>query len=386
MENTAQPDIKMDDLPTIAGAPDSQATETDERHQDFNLWTSLLKHQDVMFVLATRYLEPSTFLTLYAISKPFHYLVNSNYTTYMLESARTWASFPSQNLSPKTSTPTTRKPPYTTILEIFPFVNYRYLCIHDPSHRRLPTSNPLSPAPLLTIHHPEAPQTPSLTRCIPTFRYLFLLHHRSRTITSILHSITTIYAHPLPLDLMPPILAKLWYLMDLPTHILRMGLMHNRAFWTDKDLELLMLFFVKLDLCVTDPVDGAGQTELRRMLLGQKGLGVMDRVLRRVEGRNVIEVFRLWVRWADERYWMAERRGGEGDSVLGIPVSEFGRMGRAGWKVRGVEGPCPQEGRFIGVEDLVLMEGVRRGLKLGEKIVDMMVWGYVEEEERRGEE
>lgn len=141
-------------------------------------------------------------------------------------------------------------------------------------------------------------------------------------------------------------------------------------------MRLALLFFVKLDLCFTDPVDGMGQTTFRKMVLGQRSLSCLGRVLKRNEGRSPLEVARLWVRWAEPE-WLAEMKEegveGQGLSVLGVPADKVGAAGCEGW-IAGAE-------RLIGLEDLCLMEGLKRGLDLDELLVDMMLWGYVEKEQ-----
>jgi len=354
----------------------------------FNLWAALIEQNDIMFHLATRFLEPRVFLTLYTISRRFHYLVNSNYSTYILESARTWTTFPSEDQDTSNFNPSA---PYTTLLQISPYTSHKNLCITDPSHRGRPTATTTAPTPSLpqhTTYPPEQPTTAVTTRCIPTFRYLQLLLHRHRTILSLLHLITSTYSHPLPRRATYTLLAKLWYMLDAPTNVVRIALAHNAAFFRTAELPLALLFFVKLDLVLTDPVDGAGQTLLRKMLLAQRGgLTALERWLRREEGLRSLDAMRMWLRWVDPGVWMPEQgeqdeqnqQGGRSSpqaiaqmSVMGIPAAELGAVGREGW---GAGAP-----RLVGCEELLVMEAVRRGLRLEEMLVDAVVWGYVEAE------
>ena len=63
----------------------------------------------------------------------------------------------------------------------------------------------------------------------------------------------------------------------------RVGVFHGESFWTAKDLFVAKMFVLKLDMHLTHPMTGNGETGLRRMLLNQRGFTVLARVLKREE-------------------------------------------------------------------------------------------------------
>lgn len=80
----------------------------------FNILTRLLSHVDILLNI-TSYLPPQTLLNLYSISAPFHYLMDSHFTSFILSSMRVWA-------------------PDAAV--IFPWWCFRQFCIEDPALRR----------------------------------------------------------------------------------------------------------------------------------------------------------------------------------------------------------------------------------------------------------
>ena len=125
---------------------------------------------------------------------------------------------------------------------------------------------------------------------------------------------------------------------------------------------------------LTDPVTGTGEIGFRRLLLGQRGLGVLERVLRRVEGRNQLELARMIVKF-DGGALLEGFVGGEGATVFGVPWAEVGKGCLEGWGEgvwRGVRG------KFLPVDELVMREALRRRLVLQSCYVDMMLYGYMD--------
>jgi len=80
----------------------------------FSIFNALLSHTDVL-INVVRYLAPRTLVYLYSISAPFHYIVNSHFTQFILASIELWA--------PRADW-------------FFPWRCYRELCIDDPALRR----------------------------------------------------------------------------------------------------------------------------------------------------------------------------------------------------------------------------------------------------------
>lgn len=162
---------------------------------------------------------------------------------------------------------------------------------------------------------------------------------------------------------------KMWFTIDISDNYRRVGIMHNKAFWTNEDLYLATEFVIKLDMRLTHPVTGSGDTGFREMLLGQRSLSTLWKVLRREECRSQLEVLKMKVRWNYEEglEWNME--------IMGVPPEEQGALRYEGWgdAGRGVD-------FFVMVDELVMREGIRRGLRLEGSWMDMMLDGFVDKE------
>ena len=378
----------------------------------FQLLHEICKYPDILLYLTTQHLHPTDMLKLYSISKPYHYLVNSRYTTYMLCSARRWAwllpdtimrkeveekglwgsvsafkeevnvidvtsgresaETPDNNQNNKgkeraraqtrqKATPfifadpmqPSRPDEYNIwdITTLLPFNNYVHLCIEDPTRRT---------------------NTKEHVRHVPTFRYLFFLLHRARIATSIISAVKA-KGHHLPMTLAPSLI-KLGLLMDLPTTAKRAALLHNQRYFTDADLQLLSLFFFKLNMTFTDPLDGdtmgpRGTARICQCLLAQRSLGILEGVLTRRLGKNNLEMLKIWLKW--EYQPLPENRG---FSIMGIEPDDIGCLQWEGWRV-------PRLGeqdvkKLMPVEQGIMAEGQRRGLQLGKTHMMMMMYGH----------
>lgn len=56
-------------------------------------------------------------------------------------------------------------------------------------------------------------------------------------------------------------------------------------------------------------------------------------------------------------------------SILGVPPNEIGKLQYEGWGFKST--------KFIGVDELVMREAVKRKLNLEKHYVDMMIYGYI---------
>lgn len=164
---------------------------------------------------------------------------------------------------------------------------------------------------------------------------------------------------------------KIWFTMDISDNFRRVGLMHNRAFWKDEDLYLATEFVIKLDMRLTHPVTGTGDTGMRKMLLGQRSLSTLWRVLKREEMQTQLDVLRMIVRWNYEpqRLWNVP--------IMGVPPEEVGALQWEGWGARG------RHQLMMQVDQLVMREGIKRRLKLQECYLDMLLDGFVDKERWR---
>lgn len=265
-------------------------------------------------------------ISLYAISRDFHFLVNNRFTTLILLQAK--------HKAPESAS-------------VFVHRCYKSLCHWDP-------------------HGRENQAREGEVRWVPTFRWLRMILFREQVVAEIL-ALMAADGHHMPSGTSLT-LKKIWFTIDIPDNTRRVGFLHNKRFWLDEDLFLATEFIIKLDMRLTHPVSGNGDTGLRRMLLGQRSLSTLWRVLKREEMRTQLDMLRMMVRWS------YEPRVPTTEDIMGIPPHEFGCLQWEGWGTRGHF--C----KMMQIDELVMREAIKRGLNLHEAWLDMMLDGYVDKE------
>ncbi|OCK86726.1 uncharacterized protein K441DRAFT_33180 [Cenococcum geophilum 1.58] len=271
------------------------ALETTQLNPPFNVFTALLENNDLLLEVSSR-LDIKSLIDLYAMSKDYHYLLNSHYTTYMKHY--------SLKRCPESAA-------------IFRWTCYKSLCIVDPC---------LRPASLQS----DRP------RDIPSLRWLQMVLYREHVVSEIL-TLLALESHRVPRATTATI-KKIWFILDMPTNGARIGYIQEQNCWGNRDLLLATMFFIKLDMRFSDPVDG---NELMQMIV---------RTIPR-EDEDL-----------DPRF--AE------DTVMGIAAKEIGALGKEGWG----KGNDP----MLRPDELIMMEGFRRRLNLQKYYVACMLWGYVD--------
>lgn len=293
---------------------------------EFNIFQALLKYSELTFEMIT-HLEPDDLLSLYSISRDFHGLANTRFTTMILSLAQRRASESSQ---------------------IFPFRCYRSLCIRDPMQRA------------------NAAKSQFEVRFVPGFHWLRMVVFRERTVDEI---VACLEQEGLMLPQAATLtIKKIWFTIDLSTNDLRDRLMHNEKFWTDQDLYLAHLFITKLDMFFTCPITGDADLGLRKMLLGQRSLSTLAAVLKRDKMQNEYEMLKMAIEW-NHRPSMLQLQLDQ--PLLGVPMIKVGTLQYEGWGInRGV--------LFHQIDTLVTLEGLRRGLDMPSHILDMVLYGFVD--------
>ncbi|MCJ1424037.1 hypothetical protein MMC29_001924 [Sticta canariensis] len=287
----------------------------------FSVFKALLNHPELVFEFA-KHLDVDDLVSLYAISKNFHNLVNSRFTTMILSQSVHKAHESSR---------------------IFIFRSYKPLCQRDPAAR------PLEAAP-------------GEVRWVPSLRWLRMILFRERVVDEIITCLSA-EGHFMP-KRASLVIKKIWFTIDIGDNVHRIGIIHNREFWTDEDLYLATMFFLKLDLRFTHPVTGNGEQGMRNMLLGQRSLSTLLRVLKRQEMLSQLDLLRMIVEW---NYRPAPHHARM--SILGVPHDKIGKLRYEGWgKTRHL---------FIQIDQLVMREAIRRGLDLQGHYMDMITYGYV---------
>jgi hypothetical protein len=284
----------------------------------FNLFQELIEHPEICLSLAQQ-IEPNTLCNLYAVSKHFHYIVNSHFVTFMKANAEVWAPFAA---------------------EVFPYQCFRSLCIADPGFRPLE-------------------RNPDVARHVPSFRWLKMVRFRHVVVNDILDSLEK-EGHRLPRNT-DAVLQKIWFTMSFPGTASRIGLLHNAVYWRAHDLFLATMFFIKLDMRLSDPVEGMGETVLRETFLSKRSL-VPLRAL--ITGKLCfIEIMQYWIAY---NYRPLPQHANM--SIFGVPAQAVGR---------GIyENFGAGINRTLRIDEGVMMESVRRGLAFNRHYLDSMLWGY----------
>ncbi|KAL9120837.1 MAG: hypothetical protein Q9187_002606 [Circinaria calcarea] len=288
----------------------------------FSIFKSLLNYPELVHEVA-KYLDIDTLISLYAISKDFHDIVNGRFTAMILAQSLGKAAESSR---------------------VFLFKCYKNLCIRDPAARK-------------------NEEVENQIRRVPSFRWLRFIFFREKVVDDIITSLA-VEGHRLPRGASLAI-RKIWFLMDISDNARRIALLHNKDIWTNKDLFLATMFFMKLDMRLTDPVNGTGEQGLRKMLLAQRSLSTLARVLKREEMLTQLEMIRMFVKWNHQP--LPRHRG---MSILGVPARQVGRGMREGWG--------SGSRNILRPDELVMREAIRRNLNMHRRYLDMMLWGHVD--------
>ncbi|KAJ8105036.1 hypothetical protein OPT61_g10424 [Boeremia exigua] len=121
----------------------------------------------------------------------------------------------------------------------------------------------------------------------------------------------------------------------------------------------------------SDPVLGNGVAELSHLLLTQKGLGVLYEVLTGQFDLDYDEVTDMMIRTylsedldTDTHTWLDD------ELENGVAEEEWGLLSKEGWDVHGQ--------RMESAVDVVITEGIRRGLDVQKYYLDFVLYGFVD--------
>ncbi|KAK4940733.1 hypothetical protein LTR10_019243 [Elasticomyces elasticus] len=286
-------------------------------HLNFNVFDGILLYPELVFALATA-LPVKDLISLYAISKDFHTIINTRFTTVVLSQAL-------------------QKAPESA--RAFPFRSYAKLCRTDPAAR---------------IPHPNAALAArSIPRSIPSFRWLKMLLHREKVI----HELVTVFAEdgiPLPFRCRLA-LKRLWYMLDLPDNARRIGYVHNKRLMTDLDIYFSACFFVKLDMRLNDPVASEKRDGMRKLLLSQKSFTTILQVMKCELWTTKFEVLKEWIKL---RYEPMEDEVGL--PMFGVRPEKIGKGRLEYWGEKSTEQLGRTPGWLFRPDQLIVREAIRR--------------------------
>ena len=286
----------------------------------FNIFSALCNHPELVFEMAGQ-LEVEDLISLYAISKDFHYTMNMRFTTLIHSQC--------SKLAPESA-------------QIFHFKAYKPLCILDPASRKVESDS-------------------RRIRMVPSFCWLRMVVFREKVVDDIFRSMAG-DGHRLPGGAKRTV-KLLWLLMDMPTNAKRVGFIKNTRYWKDEDLFIATMFFMKLDMMFTDPVDGLGPVALRRLLIDQNSLGPLRQCLRKK--MTHFDLVQLHVRIA-----CRPLTNSPAQKVFGVERRKVGKKLQEGENAKGDV--------VLRIDQLIMREGIRRNLNLEEYYEDFLLWGYIE--------
>jgi hypothetical protein len=297
--------------------------------QRFNIYKALLRHPNLFFQFALR-LPPTSLVDLYAIDKEFHFRFNKYSVSIIHEHANYHAPLAAY---------------------IFSWIMFPDLCISDPMARPMDGR-------------------PHLARDIPSLRWTKMVVHRELIVSNIL-TLLALEGLRVPRDV-HTVLMKLWLLLDMTTMALRVAFLSDRKVWTNQDIILFHLFLVKLDMRFSDPVVGNGACALSHMFLTQKSLTMLHDVLTGKFELDYDEVTDIMIRTyeqqdldLDTHTWL------DNEDDNGVPEQEWGLMCKEGFHVNG--------NRLEPAVDMIIMEGIERGLHPEQYLLDFVTYGFVED-------
>lgn len=353
-----------------------QSGSTRKPKQFRNILNKIMSHPELMLTFVSN-LTPTSLVNLYAISKPFHYLFNKHYTTFVLANVRTYCGHETER--------------------IFPYSAYRSLCKLDPIRRDMNANVTVKSASMSspscstesldanmiresvnvnqfhmvinsnpTDHSgtslgQETHSQMSAVRQIPGIKWMTMVTHHVSTIRQII-ALLSVYNHLLPFDATTLMLQKLWFLIDLQSNGARIGYVQNRTAWTDTDLKVAWYFFTRLDMHFTDPLDGNGSLSLRKLLLRQGSLTPLLETLKRNKYLSHLELLLSVVRTC-----RGVTQARHGHTVFGLQPHVVGR-GEHEWHDRGAN-------RLVRSDQLIMMEMLRRRLNPAKLVMPYMLAG-----------
>ncbi|KAF2746052.1 hypothetical protein M011DRAFT_468914 [Sporormia fimetaria CBS 119925] len=293
----------------------------------FDLYHAIIWHPNLFFAFVLS-LDPQALFDLYAIDKEFHWRLNKYNTSILHDYVKAHARDAG---------------------EILTWTQYPKLQTLDPELR--PTA-----------------QRRHLAREGPSFRWLKMVIYRDSVVRQILTCLA-LDGHRVPRATARAVL-KYWVVMEKRTQALREAYVKS-SFWTDADILLFHFFLLKLDMRFSDPIRGYGGCELARLLLTQRSMVVLRDVLSgKINLTYWVLVPIVAKTYEHEELNLDEHPDLDDDEGLGVDPSYWGTMTNEEWVA---EGP-----KMDSAVDVVVAEGVRRGLNAHRYLLDWMLYGYVD--------
>jgi hypothetical protein len=302
----------------------------------------------------SKFLRPSDIINLYSISRDFHATLDGNLQSSIIQVADYICPLAAQ---------------------VYPHHFYTSASKPDPAGRpRDPGYHDIYARLRSTPGLPSAqlPDPNAEVRMIPSLVWLTMVHARHTRVRDILASLAR-QGHRLPKGTYATLL-KLWLVMDMPNNEDRAFIMKTRKFISRFDLYRASMFLVKMCLRMNDPLYGPDHMELLKLMLGQRGLSPLWKLLRGKQYHTYIEILQLKMRYNVEP---TPTQLEAGRPICGVPVQEMGKRQLEGWGLN-VFGEWDSPRRLLRLDELIVRECARRGLNIEPHLEEMMIYGHVD--------
>ncbi|KAK4237992.1 hypothetical protein C8A03DRAFT_44228 [Achaetomium macrosporum] len=322
-------------------------TQPPPKKSRFDLLTSLCTCNELIVEVCKR-MRPVDIINLYSISKVFRTTLDNNMRSCIFA----WAS----HMAP-------------TSARIFSSPVYYRWFIEDPAKRLVTAADRelglAQPGQARLNGQPPLNDDETKVRLIPGLLWLQMVVHREIRVRDIIATLAR-KGHRLP-EGSHLTLKKIWVIMDASTTATRIHLLNNSDFFSDEDLYIAQLFMVKLVLAFNHPNFGPQSSMLMRLMMGQRGLSPLWKLLRGKQYRTLAEIRELKLRYdVDPAVIDAQ----QGMPLHGVEVDELGTMHFEGW------GSGPNH--LMRPDELIPLEAARRQLDLDRYVEDMMLFGHVD--------
>lgn len=235
---------------------------------------------------------------------------------------------------------------------VFAWIQFPELCISDPMLRPMDGRE-------------------WLARDVPSFRWVDMVLQRQEIVRGILTALA-VEGLRVPEQAFG-VLCKFWSLMENNSTAVREAFLQDTAIWSDVEVQIFQLVLMKLDMRFSDPVPGNGVGDLSHLLLTQKGLQMLHKVLMGEKTLDYDKVVDMLV-----CTYLTEDLDTDTFPLLDdeienwIVEEEWGLLSREGWHMDGERMESPV--------DMVIMEGFRRDLNVQQYYLDFVLYGFVDKD------
>lgn len=346
-----------------SGRKDSSAKSTGHSQKGktaFDFISALSRIPELAVGVAV-YLPPRDVLTLYSVSVQFHIQINTYLKSSIASWVREWA------------------PDASKVYRWDRYPNYEHFGIQDPAGRPLTLPSNSAETGDTEMNSPWQ----RIDRKVPSMKWYQMVTLRDDIVIDVLaHLARQGFRCPRGTKVS---LLKMWMIMDLPTNAQRKALMADGETFSSQDLLNLVIFLVKLNFRLNDPIYGPETTDLAELMLGQKSLYSLWQMLFGHKYRDCVSLVQCKIRYDLGWDWHLGRNKISGmldpkylqpnaPAVLGVPGRQIGRVHLEYWGEKGI-----MHSALLRPSECIMAESARRGLRIDEHLMGLVIWGHVDQ-------